>query len=142
MLQFAVEEFAWQLRGGQAARVDRVVAQFRLRQGKAVCGAADCVEAEVGEEGAVGVEDRIALHVGHEHRRVEAIQHRDEAFMRRAEFGLDAFGFGDVAHRGHPAGLLARGIHQRRDHQARIAVAAVLAADPQFKAIGWRFARQ
>jgi hypothetical protein len=48
---------------------------------------------------------------------------------RGRQLVADAVGLGDVGHRGHPAGLLAHGVDQRRHVHARVEQRAVLALD-------------
>ncbi len=57
-----------------------------------------------------------------------------------ASWRADAVGLGDVGHGGHPPGVLAVGIDQRRDVQAGIKAGAVLALHPHLKAAGHSFA--
>ena len=114
MRELAVEELARHVGGRQVARIDAVVAALGLRHRHPAHGAPDRVETMDALEGEVGEEDLVGARVGHEHRGVEAVEHRLEALVRRLERGAHALGLGDVGDRGHPAGLPAGEVDQRR----------------------------
>ena len=53
--------------------------------------------------------------------------------MRSRELFANFVGLGDVGHGGHPPGLLANGVNQRRDIQPCIKSTAVFTSDPNLK---------
>ena len=85
---------------------------------------------------AVGEQQFALRHRQHRHRRVQAFQHGGEALVRGRQLVADALGLGDVGHRGHPAGLLAARVDQRRDVHARVEQRAVLAHHAHLDAAG------
>ncbi len=135
------------LRGGQ--RVDRqarvgvdVVQAFVVRVRGRHAGlrhhaqVADGVGAEPQAVELVGEQQLLAADRRHRHRGVERLEHGSEALVRGRQLFADARGLGDVGHRGHPAGLVAARVDQRRDVQPRIEHAAVLALHAHLEAAG------
>jgi hypothetical protein len=84
----------------------------------------------------VGEQQFALRHRQHRHRRVQAFEHGGEALVRSRQLVADALGLGDVGHRGHPAGLLAARVDQRRDVHARVEQRAVLAHHAHLDAAG------
>ena len=100
------------------------------------------VGAEPQAVGAVGEQQFALRHRQHRHRRVQPFQHGGEALVRGRKLVADALGLGDVGHRGHPAGLLAARVDQRRDIHARVEQRAVLAHHAHLDAAGRAAAAQ
>ncbi|CAM3914362.1 hypothetical protein ACAN107058_19800 [Paracidovorax anthurii] len=82
----------------------------------------------------VGEEQLLAAQRRHRDRGIERFQHDGEALVRGGELLAHAVGLGDVGHRGHPAGLLAVGVDEGRDIEARVEQGAVPAPDPHLEA--------
>ena len=142
MLQLAVEEFARHIGGRQVARVDAVVATLGLRHRHPAHRAPDRIETVDALEGEVGEQDLVGARVGHEHRGIQAVEHRLEALVRGFERGAHTLGLGDVGDRGHPAGLPPGEIDQRRQVEARVEALAVLALDAHLEAAARRLPGQ
>ncbi len=100
------------------------------------------IGAEPQPVGAVGEQQLALRHRQHRHRRVQPFQHGGEALVRGRQLVADALGLGDVGHRGHPAGLLAARVDQRRDVHARVEQRAVLAHHAHLDAAGRAAAAQ
>ena len=100
------------------------------------------IGAEPEAVGAVGEQQLARLHREHRDGGVEALEHGGEALVRGGELVADALGLGDVGHRGHPAGLLALRVDQRRDVHPGVEHRAVLAHHLDLDAAGRALAAQ
>ena len=91
---------------------------------------------------AVGEQQFLAAQWRHRDRGVQRLQHGGEALVGGGELQAHAVGLGDVGHRGHPAGVLAQGVDQRRHVQPGVEGAAVLALHAHLEARGLHGAGQ
>ncbi|MNR26130.1 hypothetical protein D3C85_1433210 [compost metagenome] len=75
----------------------------------------------------VAEQQLLAFAAHHRHRRVQALDHRDEALVGRLQHLLRVALLGHVGQRCHPAGLVAIGVDQWRNQHLRVEALAVLA---------------
>ena len=137
----------FRLRGGQgvcrqACQAIDGIERIACRQG---CGyaclrnqaqVARDLSAKPGAVKPVGKQQFFAAQGCDRYRSIQPFKYGGKTLVRGGQFLANAFGLGDVGHGGHPAGLLAVWINQRRHIHAGIKNLAVLALHAHLKSAG------